>query len=114
MAKLIIKSGSQAGRQIELKDGLNRIGRNAANDIEINEPSISSFHCELQVAEIAVAVRDLNSTNGTFINEKQIVKGVLQRGDILTLGEVQIATELPEVNISVPEITFEQMPGAAF
>lgn len=114
MAKLTIKTGAQAGRQIELKDGLNRIGRNPSNDIQIDEPSISSFHCELQVAEIAVAVRDLNSTNGTFINEKQIVKGILQRGDTLTLGEVQIATELPEINIAVPELKFEEMPGAAF
>jgi len=114
MPKLIIKSGSMAGREIELKEGLNRIGRHPDNDIQINEASISSFHCELQVAEIAVAVRDLNSTNGTFINQKQIAKGILQRGDILTLGEIDIATELPEVNISLPEIKFEEAPGAAF
>jgi hypothetical protein len=114
MPKLIIKSGHEAGREIELKEGLNRIGRHAENDIQINEASISSFHCELQVAEIAVAVRDLNSTNGTFINQKQIAKGILQRGDILTLGEIDLATELAEVNISIPEIKFEEAPGAAF
>jgi hypothetical protein len=114
MPKLIVKSGREAGREIELKTGLNRVGRSAGNDIEIHEASISGIHCELSVAEIGVSVRDLNSTNGTFINGKQIAKGVLQRGDVLTLGQIDFEPQLPEVTISVPKIEFEESPGAAF
>jgi hypothetical protein len=114
MAKLIFKGGAEAGRQLNLKNGLNRIGRNAANDLSIPEPSISSFHCEINVAEIAVAVRDLNSTNGTFINGQPVAKGVLQKGDVLTLGTVDFDIEIPEVNVAIPEMHFEEAPGAAF
>jgi len=114
MAKLTIRTGAEAGREIELKEGVNRIGRNAENDISIPEPSISSFHCEIQVAEIATSIRDLGSTNGSFINQKQIAKGVLQNGDLLTLGDIDFAVEVAEVHIALPEVQFEQAPCAAF
>jgi hypothetical protein len=114
MAKLTIKTGCQAGREIELKEGLNRIGRNPDNDISIPEPSISSFHCEIQVAEISTSIRDLNSTNGTFINQKPVTKAVLQKGDLLTLGDIDFAVELAEIHIAVPEVHFEQAASAAF
>ncbi|HTG45119.1 MAG TPA: FHA domain-containing protein [Verrucomicrobiae bacterium] len=114
MPKLIIKSGSQAGREVDLNAGVYRVGRNENNDISIPEASISSFHCELNVAEIGISVRDLGSTNGTFINEKQIAKGMLHSGDTLKLGEIQIGVEMPEVNIGIPDIPFEEAVSAAF
>jgi hypothetical protein len=114
MPKLIVKTGREAGREFQLRDGINRVGRSPGNEVEIADPSISGVHCELEVAEIGVAVRDLNSTNGTFINGKQIARGILQRGDVLTLGQVDFTPELPEVNITVPKLEFEESQGAAF
>ena len=114
MPKLVVKSGSQVGREIELLRGVNRLGRNPDNAIHIPEQSISSFHCEIHVADIATSIHDLGSTNGSFINHKQITKGVLQKGDILTLGDIDFAVELEEVNVVLPEIHFEEAPGAAF
>ena len=114
MARLTIKTGIEAGREIDLKEGVNRIGRNPENEISIPEQSISSFHCEIQVAEIATSLRDLGSTNGTFINQKQVTKGVLQNGDLLTLGDIDFAVEVPEVHIAMPEVHFEQAASAAF
>lgn len=114
MPKLVIKSGSHSGREIELQRGVNRLGRNPDNAIHIPEASISGFHCEIVVADIATSIHDLGSTNGTFINQKQITKGVLQKGDVLTLGEIDFAVELEEINVTLPEIRFEEAPGAAF
>ena len=114
MAKLTVKTGSHAGRCFELKPGSNRIGRNPENDLSLPEQSISNFHCEIQVAEIAVSIRDLNSTNGTFLNQKPVAKAILQKGDLLTLGDIDFAVELDEVHISLPERRFEEAPGAAF
>lgn len=114
MGKLVCRTGSLAGRVIELPHGILRVGRNSANDIQIEEPSVSSFHCELQVADIGVGIRDLNSTNGTFINQKQVVKGMLHSGDLLTLGEIDFAVEMPEVNVALPKIEVVEPTGAAF
>jgi hypothetical protein len=114
MPKLIIKSGQFAGKQFELQPGLTSVGRGPENSISIPEPSISTFHCELNLADIGLAVHDLNSTNGTFINKKAVSKGMLQTGDVLTLGDVEFTVELPEVMIAIPEITIPEAPGAAF
>jgi hypothetical protein len=114
MSKLIIKSGGHAGAEFVLKPGINSVGRHAENDIAISEPSISTFHCELNAADIGISVRDLDSTNGTFINGNRTAKGMLQNGDRLTLGDIDFAVELPEVEIALPEIRFEEAAAAAF
>ncbi len=114
MPKLIARTGSQAGREIELRQGVNRIGRSPDNAIHIPEQSISSYHCEVHVAEIATSVQDLGSTNGTFINQKQVTKAILQKGDTLTLGDIDFSVELEEVNVALPDLHFEEAPGAAF
>lgn len=113
-AKLIIKTGRLAGTELELKAGANSVGRSPEADVCIPEPSISTQHCQLNVAEIGIGVHDLNSTNGTFINGARISHGVLQMGDALTLGEVQVAVEMPEVHIALPETPLQEAPGAAF
>jgi hypothetical protein len=112
--KLRVESGEFAGTDFELKPGINRVGRSSENDIVLPEPSISSFHCELDVAEIGISVRDLYSTNGTFINRMRVVKRMVQSGDTLTLGAVDFALKLPEVVIAIPDIQTAEAPGAAF
>jgi hypothetical protein len=114
MAKLIVKSSAPAGKEFELKPGENRVGRHPSNDIQLDDPSVSSFHGELHVAEIGVGVKDLGSTNGTFINQKQIAKGFLHRGDLLTFGGVDCVVEAAEVNIALPEMKPVEEVTAAF
>lgn len=77
----------------ELRPGLNKLGRNPTNDFRISAPSVSSFHAEIQVEQGTVRVRDLGSTNGTFINGEQVQEGSLSPGDTLRLGEVELALE---------------------
>src|SRR5258708_7874386 len=114
MPKLLIKSGQFAGREFELQPGVVSIGRNHENTICVPEPSISTFHCELHVADIGVGVQDLSSTNGTFINRERVTKGMIHNSDLLTLGEVDFGLELPDVKIALPEIQLQEAPGAAF
>jgi pSer/pThr/pTyr-binding forkhead associated (FHA) protein len=66
-----------------------KIGRSQDNDIVINHASVSRHHAELFVdAEGHVFIRDLNSANGTFINEVKIATGgQLHAGDSLQLGQ---------------------------
>jgi pSer/pThr/pTyr-binding forkhead associated (FHA) protein len=98
---------SRPGR-IELRSGLNRLGRNPTNDWRISDASVSSFHCEITVGESRVAVQDLCSTNGTFIDGTQVKEGQIEHGGILRLGAAEFRLE--EVQIAIPEVTVEQLP----
>ena len=82
----------------ELMPGLNRLGRNPTNDFRVSDPSISSFHTELTVEGDRISVRDLQSTNGTYIDEARIVEGILRPNNVLRLGNVRFA--LDEVSVT--------------
>lgn len=79
---------------------MNRIGRSSQNDFQIRHDSISRFHCEVEVKEHGMLVRDLDSSNGDFVGEEQIAKADLTGGQFLRLGdvrvEVQAAPEPPD------------------
>lgn len=78
----------------ELMPGLNRLGRNPTNDFRIADRSVSSFHCEVTLeANGTIRVRDLASTNGTFIEHLQLAEGELKVGQTLGLGSVELQLE---------------------
>jgi len=66
---------------------------NVENTFQIAEPSVSSHHCELNQRGGDVFVKDLSSTNGTFINGEKITEAILKPGQILRLGQVEIRLE---------------------
>lgn len=86
----------------DLHSGLNTIGRNPTNDFRVPEASVSSFHCELEVSEAGVFVRDLQSTNGTFIDDQPVDQAQLLPGQVLQLGTVTLRLESAEVEIRIP------------
>jgi pSer/pThr/pTyr-binding forkhead associated (FHA) protein len=82
----------------ELSPGLNRLGRNPTNDFRVADASISGFHCELTLEpDGTVTVRDLASTNGTFIDDAQVSEGKLGPGQRLKLGSVELDLEVATV-----------------
>ena len=93
MAKLVVLSAGMTGRTQELKVEKTTIGRVEDNVFQIAEPSVSSHHCEVVLRGNEVVVRDLNSTNGTYINGDKITERVIKPGQILRLGQVELRLE---------------------
>src|ERR1700761_5453945 len=94
MAKLVVLNEGLTGQSYQLKVDTTTIGRVEDNTFQIPQSSVSSHHCEILLRGNDVIVKDLNSTNGTFINNNQITgEGVLKPGQILKLGEVEIRLE---------------------
>jgi pSer/pThr/pTyr-binding forkhead associated (FHA) protein len=81
------------GRTHELKTDKTTIGRLEDNSFPIVEPSVSSHHCEILLHGGEVLVRDLNSTNGTYINREKVTESVFKPGQILRLGQVELRLE---------------------
>ena len=63
-----------------------RIGRDRANDIVIRDPNVSRTHAEIVLRDGYWMLNDLGSTNGTFLNDKEIAQVDLCDGDLLTFG----------------------------
>jgi pSer/pThr/pTyr-binding forkhead associated (FHA) protein len=93
MAKLVVLTEGFAGTSYELKVERTTIGRVEDNAFQIPEPSVSSHHCEVLLRGGDIVVKDLNSTNGTFINGEQIKESALKPGQILRLGQVELRLE---------------------
>ena len=64
------------------------VGRAATSDVPIYDPTISRRHAEVQLAPSGVQVRDLGSSNGTFLNGARISNATAADGDVVTFGKV--------------------------
>jgi pSer/pThr/pTyr-binding forkhead associated (FHA) protein len=98
----------------ELEQGFNTLGRNPTNDFRVHDATVSSFHCEIVLSEDSVLVRDLGSTNGTFIDGKRVEEDSLRAGQILRLGSAELRlekrTEPETARITIPKASVEQLP----
>jgi hypothetical protein len=90
MAKLVIKGKGLRDELLKLKEGVNRIGRSAINDFVILDATVSRFHCEIEVRPDAMFVRDLDSANGTFVDDQPVDRAELRTGQVVRLGDVSL------------------------
>src|SRR3954453_2265077 len=114
MAKLVVLSASMAGRSHELNVDKTTIGRVDDNTFQIAEPSVSSHHCEVLLQGSNVVIKDLNSTNGTFINGEKITESALKPGQTLRLGQIELRleTEGAPANAAPAPVTSAPAPAA--
>lgn len=69
------------------------IGRAQRADIILDVALVSRLHCRLEAGANTVAVVDLESTNGTFVNDKRVDRAMLTAGDRLRVGRVELTVE---------------------
>jgi pSer/pThr/pTyr-binding forkhead associated (FHA) protein len=92
----VLLSEGLTGKTYELKVERTTVGRVSDNAFEIPEASVSSHHAELILKGNEVLVRDLGSTNGTFINGERVTEAMLKPGQILRLGMIEMRLESGE------------------
>ena len=116
MSNLVLTGLTHPGT-FELEPGFNTLGRNPTNDFRVHDVTVSSFHCEIVVSEDSVLVRDLGSTNGTYIEGQPIQEAPLSPGQILRLGSADLrlesrpSSEPPRV--AIPELNVVPPPSSA-
>ena len=110
MARLLITTDGLEERPINLRFGVNRIGRHPVCEFPINHSTLSSIHCELVLSADGVLIRDCNSTNGTFVDCQPVKEAWLCVGQIVHLGEVKLEVENTEVIIAIPKFRPSGVP----
>ena len=66
------------------------VGRVAQCEIHIDDQSVSRRHCTLAVRDASLVVTDLESANGTFINERPVKSAVARPGDVIRVGLISL------------------------
>jgi adenylate cyclase len=96
--KLLSTSGDQA---IDLQLGRTLVvGRAVTSDVPIYDPTISRRHAEIALSNNGVRIKDLGSSNGTFLNGARITEAEAGANDIVTFGKV--AFKVADVTPPVP------------
>ena len=87
-------TGPHKGRVLEITESRVTMGRGSA-DIELTGAQVSRKHAAIEVyGDRAILLRDLVSTNGTFVNDRPVAQAELKDGDVIRLGGKLGGTEL--------------------
>ncbi len=90
MNRLVVNPNTPQAWEIQLKPGENSFGRGDATDFTIPDPSVSTRHCRVLVADDGVILQDLGSTNGTSVNGVAGQQFKLENGQALRFGNVDL------------------------
>jgi pSer/pThr/pTyr-binding forkhead associated (FHA) protein len=113
---LLQRAETTAAVGIRLDQGTHTVGRSIVCDIVLHDASVSRRHAELLIDGSAVTIRDLNSRNGTFVDEMPIQSRQLVFGERIRLGSVSLvirrfaAGDLADVETSNPIEFQEEQP----
>lgn len=88
---LVVETGPIKGREVNVTEEGIRIGRSSRNDLSIDDPALSRFHCRVFLKpDEGLWICDLGSANGTVVNGAEIQECSLKVGDVVTLGETNL------------------------
>ncbi len=73
------------------------IGRKGGNDIVIENLAVSGFHAQIDSVSTTFVVRDLGSTNGTFVNNKKILMHNLNNEDVIRVGKHELVFDCTDL-----------------
>ena len=119
MASLFVIQGPDRGRRYELAEVSVTIGRESSNGIQLHDTETSRRHVELRKNESSYELVDLESSNGTFVNNARIEQRLLQNGDRVEIGRTRMiftasdAVETEKHQLDVDIVNPEAATGAS-
>jgi len=94
MAKVVLKFGNKVLNEVALIGSEVTIGRNAENDIHIDNPAVSNFHARIIREGKQYFIQDLGSLNGTFVDNEKVEIRELTGGDNIAIAKHTLTFEL--------------------
>ncbi len=114
--RLAVQAGPDAGLEKRAESRSLRVGTAADNDLLLTDPSVSRQHFELRLKRDEVRVLDLGSTNGTRVEDVQVVDAIVRPGQRITVGGTVLRVMSDDVPLLLPmsaSVQFGRLLGAS-
>ena len=110
--ELTITSGPEAGRTVQVAGDRVTVGRQAGNDLMLLDPKTSRQHAYFQaLPDGQLALYDLGSSNGTFVNGHQVQSATLSGGEEVRFGEKRVVMARGRHSIMAAVVTGKRLNG---
>ncbi len=111
--KLVVLAGMELQKVFELTEGGVQIGSHGDNHVVIDDPTVSRQHACMEKTASGCLIRDLDSTNGTYLNGLRVREAFLEHGAIIALGNTRLQFVPVEEETAIPPAG-EKYFGEAF
>ncbi|MEM7678918.1 MAG: FHA domain-containing protein, partial [Myxococcota bacterium] len=102
VAKIVYRSADGLETDFVLVP-MNRVGRHPKNNIRLNDREISKEHAVIERRGVEWWIRDLGSSNGSFVNGRRVRETKLKHGDDIQLGSMHLAFEIEQAKVEAKE-----------
>ena len=109
MPKLVLKFEGAALRDVYIGKRPVTIGRAPDNDMPIDNPAVSGHHARVYPEAEGLVIEDLDSLNGTFVNDQRVKRITLRDGDAIAIGKHHIIVDETH-DAAFPEGSGEKIP----
>jgi hypothetical protein len=110
MGKLVIKFQNKLIGEVNLKLGDTTIGRKPGSDIVLDDAVVSAEHAVVRTVGVKSTIQDLDSTNGTFVENRRVKQHELRNGETIIIGGHSMIYR-DELNLDAP--VFGKRPAAS-
>jgi predicted component of type VI protein secretion system len=110
MSRLVLKFESAALKEVPLGTRPVTIGRAPDNDIQIDNLAVSNYHARVYLEAGSLVVEDLNSLNGSFLNDIRVERAMLKDGDAILIGKHEILVDQAH-DVAVPTDGMRRAPA---
>jgi DNA-binding NtrC family response regulator len=101
-ARLVVERGPDEGKEISLEGAAIVVGTDARCDLVLHDETVSKRHVELGFTPLGPLLRDLGSTNGTFVDGHRAVQIYLNRAARIEAGETRLRFSLLGGEVEIP------------
>jgi serine/threonine-protein kinase len=104
---LDVISGPRTGQKVSIRPGQScRIGRDEGAELAVPDDNyLSRLHFALEVDEVNCRLKDLGSTNGTFVNGERVAEALVGRGDLIAAGGSSFVVHMELEDLPPPPLT---------
>ena len=99
---LLVVAGAQVGQRLDVDRPLMHLGRSKTNELVLPDNSISRQHARLDIRADGLFVTDLQSGNGTFIDDERVAEGLVRPGQQVGFGHVRLLLVAPGAAATFP------------